>query len=192
MKFAKTFAAVLLLAVLAAVSGSVVQNTYAGEATDAKAAPSADEQVAALETMCSENADAMAARQTEKALYERLGGDEKIHEIIGEVVRLHLENSEIAYLLDGVDTDQLVNGVALFIISGTGGPSVYEGPSLTASHAHMKLTNADFMAAGGDIVQAMKNLEYGENEINELVCAFVSLRDQVVVTPDGGETAAKY
>ncbi len=192
MKYAKTYAAVLVMAVLVVIAGFVARTADAGESTEAKAAPSADEQVAGLEQMCSENADAMATRQAEKSLYERLGGEEKIHEIIREVVRLHLENSDIAYLLDGVDTDHLAHSVALFIISGTGGPSVYEGPSLTASHAHMKLTNADFMAAGGDVVQAMKNLEYGENEINEMVCAFVSLRDQVVLTQDGGETAAEH
>jgi len=45
----------------------------------------------------------------------------------------------------------------------------------------MNLTNADFMAAGNDIVQAMKNLGYGQNEIDELVCAFVGLRGMVVL-----------
>lgn len=192
MRIAKTVTAVLLMAVLAIVSGSVVRNTHAGEAPDAKAAPSADEQVAGLEQMCAENADAMALRQSEKSLYERMGGDEKIHEITREVVRLHLQNPKIVHLLDGVDNDQLAHGVAQFIIAGTGGPSVYAGPSLTASHAHLKLTNDDFMAAGGDVIQAMKNVGCGENEINEMVCALVSLRDQVVLTPDSEETAAKH
>ncbi len=45
----------------------------------------------------------------------------------------------------------------------------------------MKLTNADFMTAGADVIQAMKNLEYGQNEIDEVVCALVGLRSQVVL-----------
>ena len=33
-----------------------------------------------------------------------------------------------------------------------------------------QLTNADFLAAGGDVIQAMKNLGYGQNEIDEVIC----------------------
>ena len=32
-----------------------------------------------------------------------------------------------------------------------------------------------------DIVTAMKGMGYGENEINEIVCILVSLKDQVVL-----------
>ena len=73
------------------------------------------------------------------------------------------------------------------MISGTGGPAVYKGPALSESHAHMKLTNADFLAAGGDVIQGMKNLGYGENEIDEMVCIFVGLRAQVVLPPDAAQ-----
>ena len=69
----------------------------------------------------------------------------------------------------------------MFLGAGTGGPTKYEGPSLADSHRHLALTNADFLAAGGDIVQAMKLLEYGQDEIDEVVCALVSMRDQVVL-----------
>ena len=52
---------------------------------------------------------------------------------------------------------------------------------MPASHAHLRLTDADFLAAGGDIVTAMQSMGYGENEINEIVCILVSLKDQVVL-----------
>lgn len=198
MKNIMTFAAVLLTAVVAIVSGPAAQDhdhhnhdhhKSAEPASEAKTAPSADEQVASLEAMCAANADAMSARHAETSLYERLGGEEKIHEITRELMRVHLENPDVAYRLDGLDVDKVAHRVALFIISGTGGPAVYNGPELKATHAHMKLTNADFVAAGGDVVQAMKNLGYKQNEIDEMVCALVGLRDQVVL-PDGGAEAA--
>jgi hypothetical protein len=44
----------------------------------------------------------------------------------------------------------------------------------------MKLTNADFVSAGGDVMQAMKNLKYEPPEIDEVVCTLVSLRPLVV------------
>jgi hypothetical protein len=47
----------------------------------------------------------------------------------------------------------------------------------------MKLTNGDFVLAGGDVAQALKNLKYGPEEIDEFVCTLVSLRAQVVLAP---------
>ena len=95
---------------------------------------------------------------------------------------MHLKNDAVKHFFDESDTTEVADRVAKFIISGTGGPTVYEGPDLTSSHAAMKLTNADFLAAGGDIVQAMQNLGHGQDEIDELICALVAMRDQVVLS----------
>ena len=39
---------------------------------------------------------------------------------------------------------------------------------------------ADFLAAGGDLGAAMGTAGWGENEQQELLCAFVALRGEVV------------
>jgi hypothetical protein len=44
----------------------------------------------------------------------------------------------------------------------------------------LDLTDADSLAVGGDFVVAMKTMGHGENEIQEMVCILVSLKDQVV------------
>ncbi len=141
----------------------------------------ADAQVLDLEKMCEANSDARADRHAKKSLYKRLGKEKKIHALTKEIVRLHLVNDDIKHLVDERYADHLAKRVAEFVISGTGGPSVYEGPSLSHSHEHMELSNADFMAAGADVIQAMKNLGHGQEEIDEVVCILVSLRDQVVL-----------
>jgi len=146
-----------------------------------KAAPTVSEQVLGLEAMCAENSEAMATRQAEKSLYERLGGKEKIHAIVTEVVRLHGVNDDIKHFLDGVDQKHLIDMVTEFLVVGTGGPGEYTGRSMVDSHAYLELTNADFLTAGSDIMQAMNNKECGEAEIQEVICALVSLRDQVVI-----------
>jgi hypothetical protein len=48
------------------------------------------------------------------------------------------------------------------------------------SHARLEMTNADFLAAGGDLKAAMESADWGEGEQQELLCAFVSLRGEVV------------
>jgi hemoglobin len=144
-------------------------------------APSPDDQVRALETSCAASAPARAERHAKTPLFERLGGEKGIHAITREVVGLHLKNPEIRHFFDGLDPDAVADHVAQFLVGGSGGPQVYRGPDLTTSHRAMKLTNRDFVSAGGDVVQAMKNLRYGPDEIDEVVCSLVALRPMVVL-----------
>lgn len=196
MKRATTFVTMLLAAaavtatVTAAPSSDTDKTTKAP--TDAKPTQSPDEQIAGLDAMCAANAEERAARHAETPLFERLGGEEGIHALTREVVRLHLQNDAIKYMFEDLDADKVAHRVALFIISGTGGPESYDGPELKVSHAKMGLTNADFLAAGGDVIQAMKNLGYEQNEIDEVICILVSLRDQVVLNEGGEKKASNY
>lgn len=145
--------------------------------------PSPDQQVAGLEASCAASATERASRHARTPLYQRLRGEQGIHAMTREIVRLHLQNPPIRHYFEKLDPDVVAKHVAEFIISGTGGAQVYQGPDLTTSHRSMKLSNGDFILAGGDIAQAMKNLEYGQEEIDEFVCTLVSLRAQVVLAP---------
>jgi len=151
------------------------------EADEAKAEPTVAEQILGMEAMCHENADAMAARQTEKSLCERLGGEEKIREITAEVIRLHGENDQFTRFMPDVDTEHLVKAVTQFLVAGTGGPGEYTGLAMPEAHAHLKLTNADFLAAGADVMKAMTTKGCGEAEIQEILCALLSFRAAVVI-----------
>ena len=139
-----------------------------------------DQQVAQLDAMCADAQPAMAARQAERKLYDRLGGRESIHVVVEDVVRRHQNNEAIAHFLDGVDLERLVNQVTDFLASATGGNVAYRGRDLRSSHARLELTNADFLAAGGDVEAALVAAGVGPGEIQEVMCAFVSLRGEVV------------
>jgi len=146
----------------------------------AAAEPTADEQVAGLEQMCADAQPAMDSRQAEATLFERIGGRDGLQIVVQDTVRRHLENEQIKHLLDGVDTDRLATLVTDFLVIGTGGEGEYHGRNMVDSHAHLELTNTDFLAAGGDLGAAMKSAGWGENEQQELLCAFVGLRGEVV------------
>lgn len=149
-------------------------------AAAAEEGPTVDEQMAGLEAQCAATAEARAGRHAETPLYDRLGGYERIHALTREIVRLHQVNPMIIPLLEGVDAANLAKLVADFIAAGTGGDMEYAGRDLPASHAHLKLTDADFLSAGSDVAQAMKNLGHGQDEIDEMLCILVSLKSQVV------------
>ena len=143
-------------------------------------APTVAEQIGGMQAMCADTEQARAQRLADDALYNRLGGYDRIHEFTTEVVRLHFENEALDRIMVGVDGEALAKNVADFVATGTGGPQRYTGRDMPTAHSHLHLTDADFLSAGGDIVTAMQTMGYGQDEINEFVCILVSLKDQVV------------
>lgn len=143
-------------------------------------APSPDEQVAALDAMCAQAQSAITARQAENSLFNRVGGRDGIHKAVAETVRLHQINEPIKHLMEGVDPDHLTEQVTDFLVLATGGQGEYSGRNMIDAHAHMNITNGQFLAAGSDLGKGMDFAGWGENEKQELLCAFVGLRPQVV------------
>jgi len=149
-------------------------------AAEAVAEPTADEKVAELDAMCAGAAEAMAARQAATPLYERLNGRDGIHAVMTDVVRRHQQNDQIKHMMEGVDAAHLVDQVADFLSSATGGDVAYNGRDMVSAHTHLAISNADFLSAGGDIEAAMVAAGVGDDERQEVICAFASLRSQVV------------
>lgn len=155
----------------------------AGTALAAGAAepePSAGEQIAQIKAMCNDAAPDIEERQAESSLYDRLGGRDAIHSLTDEIVRLHLENDDIKHIFEGVDTDRLSNQVTDFMVAGYGGEGEYTGRDMSTTHAHLGITNEDFLSAGGDIEQALQNLGHGEEETQEVICSLMPFHEQVV------------
>ncbi len=170
-----------LLAACGGTPEAVSQKTTTTEpAAQQVKVPTPDEQVAALDIMCAEAQSAMAARQAENSLFNRVGGRDGISKAVAETVRLHQINEPIKHLMEGVDPDHLTEQVTDFLVLATGGQAEYNGRNMVDAHAHMNMTNAQFLAAGSDLGAGMEFAGWGENEKQELLCAFVGLRPQVV------------
>ncbi|GGK65743.1 group I truncated hemoglobin [Amphritea balenae] len=162
---------------IAAAISTMLTSTFA--ATDKP--PTVDEQISGMQSMCAESEKARNERHMANPLYYRLGEYDKIHRFTREVVRLHFENPELDHIMTGIDGERLAKNVADFVSTGTGGLKTYKGRDMPSAHARFKLTDADFLAAGGDIVQAMQSMGYGQPEIDEFVCILVSMKDLVVM-----------
>lgn len=161
-------------------AGLAAATALAGETADADTNPTAGEQLAQLKATCNDAAGEIEQRQTESSLYERLGGREEIHNLTDEIVRLHLENDKIKHIFEGVNTDRLSNQVTEFMVAGYGGEGEYTGRDMIQAHAHLGITDEHFLAAGGDIEQALKNLGHGEEVMQEVICSLMPFHEQVV------------
>ena len=153
----------------------------AGCATPEKPAQvSAKEQVDNLAQMCADNAGAMRKRQEEQTLYSRLGEREGIEKLITRLHAQHLKNKQIAHFFKDILEEAFINNVTDFLAANAGGGGEYNGRTMDEVHKNLGITHADFLSAGGDVQNVMKELGYGENEIQESVCFLVSFVPAVV------------
>jgi hemoglobin len=142
--------------------------------------PTVDDQIAGLVQMCVESEEARVARHEAEPLYFRLGEVDGVHALTTEVVRLHSINPDFERFWGDIDEARLIKNLDDFISTGTGGPQGYQGRDMPTAHAHLELSGADFLSAGGDVIAGMQNLGYGEDEIQEFVCILVSMKDLVI------------
>lgn len=151
---------------------------------DAVVEPTPDEKMAEIVAVCEAAMPAIEQRQAENSLYNRLGGHGGIQRIITTMVEIHLENPDIRPLFDGVDIDNFIKNSTDFVSAGTGGDEQYAGRDIPTVHERMELTPGLFLEAGADLEAAMRQLGIGDAEIQEMMCALVSLRG-LVLPPDG-------
>ena len=115
-----------------------------------------------------------------ESLFDRLGGEKGIRSIANDVVDLHFKNPAIAPRFKGFDKDKLKNGAATFFITGTGGPGVYEGQDMLATHKHMNISHQEFMAVCDDALEALQMNGIGQREQEEVLFVFYSMRNEVI------------
>jgi hemoglobin len=124
------------------------------------------------------------ARETDmttRSLYERLGGGDGITRLASDMVDNHLANPAVAARFAGRDIARLKNGAATFFISGTGGPNVYEGKDVLATHRGMNISAVEFMAALDDALMALAKNGIAQREQEEVLFILHSFRAHVVL-----------
>ena len=115
------------------------------------------------------------------SLYERLGGTEGITRIANDVVDKHLINKKISTRFANSDVSKLKSGAATFFITGTGGPNIYKGKDMLATHKGMNIAAGEFMAFLDDALSTLDKNKIGQREQEEVLFVLYSMRSQVVL-----------
>jgi hemoglobin len=129
-----------------------------------------------------------------RSLYDRLGGVDKIAEIVSETLELHLKNPAvsprfrhaIARLAAAHSGDEAAARAKLkrvtveFFSAGSGGPHAYTGRPMRDTHAGMNISEQEFVAVVDDIVAAMEKVGVGPEEKNEVVAILFSLKGDII------------
>ena len=115
------------------------------------------------------------------SLYERLGGTEGITQIASDLVDIHVANPRIAPRYANSDIAAVKNGAATFFISGTGGPNVYEGKDMLATHKGMNIDAEEFIAVLDDALEALQKNNVGQREQEEVLFILYSMKAEIVL-----------
>jgi hemoglobin len=74
---------------------------------------------------------------------------------------------------------QLKKHIVQFLSIATGGPSFYDGKDMKSAHNGLRITNAEFDAAVGDLKAALDTLGIANKEQKELLSIIESTRPEV-------------
>jgi len=114
------------------------------------------------------------------SLYERLGGSEGITQIASDLVDIHASNPRISARFKNSNLDRLKHGAATFFITGTGGPNVYKGKDMLATHQGMNIDDSEFVAVLDDALLALEKNNVGQREKEEVLWVLYSMKSAIV------------
>jgi hemoglobin len=135
------------------------------------------------------------------ALYDRLGGDAGISNIVADFLPRALNDPRVNWERRGAARSGLLRRTkeseaqwnatpesvarlhkhfVQFLALASGGPAKYEGKDLRPSHANMKIGNPEFDAVIGDLKASLDKLQIPNKEQKELLALVESTRPQVV------------
>lgn len=145
------------------------------------------------------NTNTMVKVQGKTSLYERLGSEAGISNIVADLVPRVMNDPRVNWDRQGVTKGGLSihrgqsetwnptpENVAIlkshlveFLALATGGPSHYEGRDLVGVHQNMHITNSEFDATVGDLKVTLDRLQIPNTEQKELLAIFESTRTEI-------------
>jgi hemoglobin len=135
------------------------------------------------------------------ALFDRLGGEAGISNIVADFLPRALQDPRVNWQRKGMkrgnvfrrdrgesvmwnatpeNIEVLKKHLVQFVTLATGGPPQYDGKEMKPTHAGMKITNPEFDAAIGDLKASLDRLQIPNKEQKELMAIVESTRPQIV------------
>jgi hemoglobin len=126
----------------------------------------------------------------EKVLYERIGGQKAMNEIVDEWLRLDLADSRVSSQLGSFAAkpeklQRLRHDLGDQLCELADGPCQYKGPDMKNGYAGIKLSESDFIAFSENLFKSMQKIGLQEREKNELLgrIGYARLEGTVEKTP---------
>jgi len=128
-----------------------------------------------------------AEKQTDKSLYDRLGGVYPIAVVVDKFVDLLLVNEVLNAnpAIKATGNPMLVPGLkyhlTAMVCQEAGGPCQYTGRSMKESHSYLKIDAEGWQTMMADLCRAMNDYEVPAKEQDDLVAIVEGTKKDIVV-----------
>ena len=135
-------------------------------------------------------APASAEDAPEASLYERLGGPYAIATVVDALIETLLENETlnanpaIDAARESVPKAGIKFHLTAMMCQATGGPEVYTGRTMEASHAHLNITEAEWAAMLVDFKATLDSFEVPQDAQDELLAIVATTKDVIVTATE--------
>lgn len=116
---------------------------------------------------------------SEASLYERLGGGDKIREIVADIWANHISNPLIKNRYANSDPEHVKQVVWEFFCAGTGGPEAYSGDNMLKAHTGMNINDQEFNAVTDDVLSALDKNSVGKKERDDVLVILYSMKAEI-------------
>jgi hemoglobin len=126
-----------------------------------------------------------------KTLWDRLGGEPAVRKVVSEFLAAAAPDPKVNISRNGKfqikpeDVTRIEQRLVELISSVTGGPLKYTGKNMKDAHKGMGITDDEFDAAAGHLIDVLKKNNVPQKEIDELVGIIASTRKDMVEIPRG-------
>lgn len=115
------------------------------------------------------------------SLYERLGKNEGITQIVEDAVNEHLSNASVKTRFENAsDLEHAKKMSVEFFCAGSGGPEPYTGKDLITAHKGMNISEQEYLAVMDDILVALNKNQIPEETQKDVLAILYSLKEQVI------------
>tara|TARA_R110000868_G_scaffold157599_1_gene384970 strand:- start:5426 stop:5800 length:375 start_codon:yes stop_codon:yes gene_type:complete len=118
-------------------------------------------------------------------LYDRLGGNSGIAQIVNDVVEEHMNNPAInARFIPFKDQPEELANIKKhtieFFSAGSGGPATYSGKDMTTAHTGMNINRGEYMHVMEDIFRVLDKHNIDEDSKKEVLAILWSLKGMII------------
>ena len=123
------------------------------------------------------------AQQPPKSLYQRLGGYDAVAAVSDEFITRLATDPQFGRFFTGFSADskiRLRQHLVDQLCQATGGPCYYVGRSMKQSHTGLKITEAEWAAAGNHMIGILTKFQVPARERDEVMAIMASVKGDIV------------
>jgi hemoglobin len=122
----------------------------------------------------------MPVGRADPSLYERIGGDAKLHATVDEFVTIVLADERINFTFANTDLKKFNKLLFEQLCALTRGPCTYTGRDMRTAHVKLNINNAQFNALAEDLYLAFDRVHVPYRLQNRVIAMLAPMQRDVV------------